>query len=76
LQSVLIIALIFGGLHLPNPALTVITFAGGIVWAAVYQRVPNLFALAVSHSVMTWLVVSTIPPSLLHHLRVGLNYFS
>ena len=75
-QSVLIIALIFGGLHLPNPALTVITFTGGIVWAAVYQRVPNLFALAVSHSVMTWVVVSTIPSSLLHHLRVGLNYFS
>lgn len=74
--SVIIIALIFACLHLPNPALTLITFAGGIVWAAVYQRAPNLFALAVSHSVMTWLVVSTLPPSLLHHLRVGLNYFS
>jgi membrane protease YdiL (CAAX protease family) len=75
-QSVIIVALIFSFLHFPNPALIVITFAGGIVWAAVYQRAPNLFALAVSHSVMTWLVVSTMPPSLLHHLRVGLNYFS
>jgi membrane protease YdiL (CAAX protease family) len=75
-RSILIIAVIFGGLHLPNPALTLITFAGGIVWAGVYQRAPNLYALAVSHSVMTWLVVSMLPPSLLHHLRVGLNYFS
>jgi membrane protease YdiL (CAAX protease family) len=74
--GVLVVALIFGCLHLPNPALTLITFAGGIVWAAIYQRAPNLFALAVSHSVMTWLVISTLPPSLLHHLRVGLNYFS
>ena len=75
-KSIVIIGLLFGCLHLPNPALTVITFAGGIVWAAVYQRAPNLFALAASHSVMTWLVVSTLPASLLHHLRVGLNYFS
>jgi membrane protease YdiL (CAAX protease family) len=75
-RSVLIVAVIFGCLHLPNPTLTVITFLGGIVWAAVYQRAPNLFALAVSHSVMTWLVVSTLPHSLLHHLRVGLKYFS
>jgi membrane protease YdiL (CAAX protease family) len=75
-RSILIVAAIFGCLHLPNPALTVITFAGGIVWAAIYQRAPNLLALAVSHSVMTWVVVSTLPPWALHHLRVGLNYFS
>lgn len=74
--SVIIVAVIFGCLHLPNPSLTVITFFGGIVWAAVYQRAPNLFALAVSHSVMTWLMVSTLPPQMLHHLRVGLKYFS
>jgi membrane protease YdiL (CAAX protease family) len=75
-QSALIIALIFGCLHLPNPALTASTFVGGVVWATVYQRAPNLFAVAISHSVMTWLVVSTLPTSLLHHLRVGLKYFS
>jgi membrane protease YdiL (CAAX protease family) len=74
--SVLIIAAIFAGLHLPNPTLTIITFAGGVVWGAIYQRAPNLVALAISHSVMTWLVVSTLPPWALHHLRVGLNYFS
>jgi membrane protease YdiL (CAAX protease family) len=74
-RSILIVAAIFGCIHLPNPALTVITFVGGIVWAAIYQRAPNLLALAVSHSVMTWVVVSTLPPSVLHHLRVGLNYF-
>ena len=74
-RSILIVAAIFGCLHLPNPALTVITFVAGIVWAAIYQRAPNLLALAVSHSVMTWVVVSTLPPWALHHLRVGLNYF-
>ena len=73
--SVLVVAAIFAGLHLPNPALTVATFVGGVIWAAVYQRAPNIFALAISHSLMTWIVVSTVPASALHHLRTGLKYF-
>ena len=73
--SVLIVAAIFGLLHLPNIWITTITFLGGFIWAAVYQRVPNLFALAITHSVMTWFIVSTLPPTALHHLRVGLGYF-
>jgi membrane protease YdiL (CAAX protease family) len=74
--SVLLTAAIFAGLHFPNPSLMVVTFIGGLVWAFVYQRAPNLFALAVSHSVMTWLLVSTLPPSALNHLRIGLKYFA
>ena len=73
--SILLVAAIFAGLHLPNPWLAVITFAGGTIWALVYQRAPNLFALAISHSVMTWVVVSTVPANALHHLRFGLCYF-
>ena len=73
--SVLTVAAIFAGLHLPNPALIVATFVGGVIWAAVYQRAPNIFALAISHSLMTWIVVSTVPASALHHLRIGLKYF-
>ena len=73
--SVLLVATIFGGLHLPNPWLTLLTFAGGAIWAAVYQKVPNLFALAVSHSLMTWVLVSTLPASALNHLRIGFKYF-
>lgn len=73
--SIFIVAAIFGLLHLPNIWITAITFVGGVIWAAVYQRVPNLFALAITHSVMTWFIVSTLPPTALHHLRVGLGYF-
>lgn len=74
--SVFLVALIFGGLHLPNPWLSLVTFVGGAIWAAVYQRAPNLFALAVSHSLMTWIVVSTLPVSALKHLRIGFKYFA
>jgi membrane protease YdiL (CAAX protease family) len=73
--SVLLVAVVFGGLHLPNPWLTVVTFTGGLIWAAVYQRAPNLLALAVSHSIMTWVLVSTLPESALNHLRIGFKYF-
>ena len=73
--SALLVAIVFGGLHLPNPWLTLVTFAGGAIWAAVYQRAPNLFALAVSHSLMTWVLVSTLPASALNHLRIGFKYF-
>jgi membrane protease YdiL (CAAX protease family) len=73
--SIVVVAAIFGILHLPNFWVAVITFVGGLIWAAAYQRVPNLFALAVTHSLMTWFMVSTLPATALHHLRVGLGYF-
>ncbi|HJZ82747.1 MAG TPA: CPBP family intramembrane glutamic endopeptidase [Pyrinomonadaceae bacterium] len=74
--SVLLTGFLFSGLHFPNPWLMLVTFVGGLVWAFVYQRAPNLFALAVSHSVMTWVLVTTLPPAALNHLRIGLKYFA
>lgn len=74
-RSVLLVGLLFGALHLPNPWLTAATFAGGLAWAAVYQRAPNLPALALSHGLMTWLLISTVPASALNGLRVGYKFF-
>jgi membrane protease YdiL (CAAX protease family) len=73
--SVLAVALVFALLHLPNPWLTFATFAGGLLWAYVYQRAPNLLALGLSHALMTWVLISSVPPSALHNLRVGFKYF-
>ena len=74
-RSVLFVALVFALLHLPNLWLSVATFAGGLLWAWAYQRAPNLPALALSHTVMTWVLVSTVPGPLLHGLRVGYKFF-
>ena len=74
-RSITIVGLIFSMLHLPNAVLMVATLAGGIIWAYVYQRAPNLFALALSHSIMTVALVWALPPSLLHSLRVGSGYY-
>lgn len=73
--SVLVVAAVFAILHLPNPALTIATFIGGLIWGSVYQRAPNLLALAFSHAIMTWVIISTMPPTLLNNLRVGFKYF-
>lgn len=73
--SVLVVAFIFALIHLPNLWLAVATFAGGIIWAAVYQRAPNLLALGLSHGLMTWVLISTAPESALASLRVGFKYF-
>lgn len=74
-RSVLVVGLLFGLLHFPNPWLTAATFLGGLLWASVYQRAPNLFALALSHMLMTWVLISTVPASALRGLRVGYKFF-
>ena len=73
--SVLLVGLLFALFHLPNLWLTFATFAGGLLWAYVYQRAPNLLAVGLSHSLMTWVMISSVPPGVLHNLRVGFKYF-
>jgi membrane protease YdiL (CAAX protease family) len=65
----------FALLHLPNPWLTPAAFCGGLLWAWTYQRAPNLWALAFSHSLMTVVLVTTVPYSALGGMRVGYGYF-
>jgi uncharacterized membrane protein len=74
-KSVALVAIIFGLLHLPHPLLAVLTFIGGLIWAAVYQSQPNLFALTLSHSIVSIALALTISPNLLNSLRVGFKYF-
>jgi membrane protease YdiL (CAAX protease family) len=73
--GVVVVATMFALLHLPNFPLSAATFLGGLVWAWVYQRAPNLLAPAISHSVLSLLLAFSLPPAWLNSLRVGFKYF-
>jgi uncharacterized protein len=74
-KSITLVALAFSVLHLPSPLLALLTLVAGATWAFVYQRAPNLYALALSHSAVSLTLAMTVSPYWLNGLRVGFKYF-
>jgi membrane protease YdiL (CAAX protease family) len=74
LKSIALVAIAFSVLHLPSPLLAFLTLVAGAGWAFAYQRAPNLYALALSHSAVSLTLAMTISPYWLNGLRVGFKY--
>jgi membrane protease YdiL (CAAX protease family) len=73
-SGVWIAAAIFGAIHLPNPFLAAVTFAGALLWCGVYDRHPNVLPLGLSHAVGTLAVLHAFDAEITGRLRIGLSY--
>lgn len=69
-----IAALVFAALHLPNPFLTAVTFAGGVLWCRTYDRHPNILPLAPAHASATLVILYSFDERITGRLRVGYAY--
>jgi len=49
--AVFLSALTFALIHIPDPPLMILCFIGGIAWAYVYSKSPNMYVIAISHGI-------------------------
>ena len=74
--GVLLAALMFAILHLPNPFLTAMTGLGAIAWCWIYDRYPNLLPLALSHALLTLAILYAFDDAMTGRLRIGAGYLA
>jgi membrane protease YdiL (CAAX protease family) len=74
--GIVLAAALFAALHLPNPFLTAMTFAGALAWCWIYEHHANLLPLALSHALLTLAILSAFDETMTGHLRVGAAYLS
>jgi membrane protease YdiL (CAAX protease family) len=72
--GIVLAALLFAAVHLPNPFLTAVTFVSGLAWCATYARYPTILPLAWSHGLGTLAILYAFDPALTGRLRVGYSY--
>ncbi len=72
--GVLIAALLFGAIHLPNPFLAPVTAGGALVWCRLYDRHANIIPLALSHALGTLAILYAFDQSITGRLRIGASY--
>jgi hypothetical protein len=74
--SSLLVAVMFGAAHLPNPILLVATTLGGFALAEIFARHRNIWPLALAQTVGGFLIAALSPAALIHNMRVGPGYFA
>ncbi|MBV9462718.1 MAG: CPBP family intramembrane metalloprotease [Verrucomicrobiae bacterium] len=73
-RSIAWVAAYFALIHLPNPALTIGTAFAMTLWAWVYQRAPNIVAIAISHCLLSAFLWHTLPLAWHPTLKVGYRF--
>jgi membrane protease YdiL (CAAX protease family) len=67
--------LLFTVAHLPNLALTGMTFLGALFFTEAFRRYRSIYALGIVHAWLGIAVAYSFPDSIMHHMRVGLSYW-
>ena len=73
-RAALLTALVFSALHVPNVFLMVVTFSAGLIAVAVYRRSPNLWVNGITHGLIAFTLIHSMPLTVTHNLRVGPGY--
>ncbi len=72
--GIILAALLFGVVHLPNPFLAPVTFGAGLLWCWLYDRYPHIAPLALSHALGTLTVLYAFDQGITGRLRIGAGY--
>jgi membrane protease YdiL (CAAX protease family) len=72
--GIIIAALLFGVVHLPNPFLAPVTAVAALIWCRLYDRYPNIIPLALSHGLGTLALRYAFSDDMIGRLRVGASY--
>ena len=72
--GIVVAALLFGAVHLPNPFLAPVTAAAALFWCRLYDRYPNIIPLALSHALGTLAVLYAFDEGITGRLRIGAGY--
>ena len=75
-RGALITACLFAVVHIPSPALTVLSFIGGLLFCELFHRYRNLVPIGLVHALLGLTIAASLPDSLLHHMRVGIGYLT
>jgi len=73
-KGVVIAAVLFAAVHLPNPLLAPVTGAAAFIWCRLYDRYPNIIPLALSHGLGTLALRYAFDDAIIGRLRIGAAY--
>jgi membrane protease YdiL (CAAX protease family) len=75
-RGVIVAALLFAAVHLPNPMLSMVVFAGALGWCTIYDRYSNIVPLALSHAVGTLAILYAFDDRITGGLRIGYAFLA
>ncbi len=75
-RGTILAALLFAIAHVPSPALTLLSFVGGLLFCELFHRYRNLVPIGLVHALLGLTIAASLPDSLLHHMRVGVGYLN